>query len=128
LLNYFSKDSNKNIVYNNCCNMNLSKKGNSKNMVISMNNNVIPLDNLKSNSIPNNFNIKSNFDSLHDLLDLDKFKNNANSNLSMNNQIFDLVKNIDSNLVCMLRHMWKSLCTNIEVFISSLILISLRFF
>jgi len=108
--------------------MNLSKKGNSKNMVISMNNNIIPLDNLKSNSIPNNFNIKSNFDSLHDLLDLDKFKNNANSNLSMNNQIFDLVKNIDSNLVCMLRHMWESLCTNIEVFISPLILISLRFF
>jgi len=94
-----SKDSNKNIVYNNCCNMNHSKECNCNNRNISMNNNVIPLDNLKSNSIPNNFIIKSNFDSLHDLLDLDKFKNDANSNLSVDNQIFDLVNNIDSNIL-----------------------------
>jgi len=58
--------------------MNISKKDNSKNMNIFMNNNVISLDNLKFNSIPNNFIIKSNFDSLYDLLDLDKFKNDNN--------------------------------------------------
>jgi len=58
--------------------MNISKKDNSKNMNIFMNNNVISLDNLKFNSIPNSFIIKSNFDSLYDLLDLDKFKNDNN--------------------------------------------------
>jgi len=58
--------------------MNISKKDNNKNKNIFMNNNVISLDNLKFNSISNDFIIKSNFDSLYDLLDLDKFKNDNN--------------------------------------------------